>query len=158
MAGISTDDVIRQIIAVLSEAFEGPAQQWSYFTDHGRESGMLGTLDAVDAEEASRPVAGTSIAAHAHHVAFGLAASAAWIRGDRGSRDWQESWKVSKVDEESWRNLRRTLEERLQDLRAAIASGGAASAEAAGVSIAAAAHAAYHLGAIRQKVAALRRP
>jgi hypothetical protein len=44
MPGVSTDVAIDQLLAVLAEAFEGPRQTWSYFTDQGAESGLFGTL------------------------------------------------------------------------------------------------------------------
>ena len=157
MPEITTKEAVSQLVAVLSEAFEGPSAKWSYFTDAGRESGLLGTLEKLDAEEASRPVGETTIAAHAHHVAFGLEASAAWIRGDRAAREWQESWSVVTVNEESWNRLQQRLRAKYEDLRGALRDDAAASAESMGVAIGALAHAAYHLGSIRQKLAAARR-
>ena len=157
MAEISIRDAVGQILAVLSEAFEGPAQQWSYFTDHGAEAGLLGVLEKLSATEASRPLPETTIAAHAHHVAFGLNASTAWLTGDRSSQDWQQSWSISVVNEEAWKDLRAMVRRRLDELRRAIESAAGKDVEAMGVSIAAAAHAAYHLGAVKQKVALLKR-
>ena len=94
MSEISREESTKQLLAVLREALEGPAEEWSYFTDHGPEAGMFGTLEKLSAAQASRSVGGTSVAAHTHHVGFGLEAAAAWIRGDQTSRDWQESWSV----------------------------------------------------------------
>ncbi len=54
MAEIKLKAVIRQQLAVLREGFEGPAQRWSYFTDHGPEGGLFGTLAAISSEDASR--------------------------------------------------------------------------------------------------------
>ncbi|NIQ55725.1 MAG: hypothetical protein GWN71_20915, partial [Gammaproteobacteria bacterium] len=72
-------------------------QRWSYFTDLGEKAGLFGTLRRSSAAEASRPIGGTSIAAHANHVAFGLEVAADWIRGGREPRDWRESWSVREV-------------------------------------------------------------
>jgi hypothetical protein len=155
MAGVSVEVVIGQLVAVLQEAFDGP-QRWSYFTDHGSEAGLLGTLAKLTAADASRPVGGTSVAAHAHHVAFGLAASAAWVRGDHGRRDWAESWRVSTVDHAAWAGLQQQLRDGYGDLRLAIEAHAADGLEATGGAVGAVAHVAYHLGAIRQKAAALR--
>src|SRR5262245_19906310 len=98
MADISADVVTGQLLAVLREAFEG-AERWSYFTDHGPEAGLFGTLGRLSAAEASRVTGGTSVAAHVYHTLFGLEASAAWIRGDRTKRDWAESWRAKMVDD-----------------------------------------------------------
>lgn len=151
MATVSMDVAIGQVLAVLREAFEGSAEPWSYFTDGPADTALLGTLAKLSAAQASRPVGGTSIAAHAHHVTFGLGASAAWIRGDRSPRDWQESWRVKTVDAAAWSRLQDQLRGGYQDLRKAVESHAGSSAEALGGAIGALAHVAYHLGAIRQK-------
>ena len=156
MPTISTDGVIKQLLAVLAEAFDGPAQEWSYFTDRGAESGLLGTLMHLSAADASHIWSGSTIAAHANHLRFALAASAAWIAGDRTSRDWSESWSMSVVDEKAWRRLQEEIRSGHRDLRRAIESHAASGTEAMGGALAAAAHSAYHLGAIRQKVVAAR--
>jgi hypothetical protein len=157
MPTISTDAAIEQLLAVLAEAFEGPQQKWSYFTDQGAESGLFGTLVALNATTASRVWGGTTIAAHVHHAAFGLAASASWIAGDRSSRDWQESWRVITVTDAEWRSLQGRLRDNYDRLRKAIASHASANEESIGGAIGAVAHAAYHLGAIRQKAALSRK-
>jgi len=77
MTSIGMDVVIKQLRAVLREAFEGPPERWSYFTDNAPDAGWFGTLDGISAEHASHPVAGTTIAAHVHHAAFALDASTA---------------------------------------------------------------------------------
>jgi hypothetical protein len=153
MSDISTNDAVVQIQSVLGEALEGPKQEWSYFTDSGSESGLFGTLDRVSAADASHPTGGTSIAAQAHHASFALDASAAWISGDHSPRDWPQSWSVSEVDEAAWRRLRDDLRGRYGALRRAIDANARGDVEAFGAAVAAVAHAAYHLGAIRQKVA-----
>jgi hypothetical protein len=156
MSEISLAEVKAQLLAVLREASEGPAQAWSYFTDNDPEAGILGTIGSRTAREASAVIGGTSIAAHVHHAVFALEASTAWIKGDRSSRDWKESWKIGAVEESSWRELRDRLVRAYEELRSAIAQYGMASEEAAGGAIGAVAHVAYHLGAIRQKVAVAR--
>jgi hypothetical protein len=154
MPNISTDDAIQQLLGVLAEAFEGPQQSWSYFTDSGTASGLFGTLAALAAADASKAWGGTTIVAHVHHAAFAVEASAAWISGDRSSHDWPESWSVSTVNDAGWRGLQRRLRDGYDALRKAISAHASGGVEAFGGSAAAVAHAAYHLGAIRQKVAA----
>ena len=158
MAEVEATKVIRQLLGVLREAFEGPAQRWSYFTDQGKDSGILGTLATIGAPDASRlsGKSSTSIAAQAYHVTFGLNTSAAWIRGDRTPRNWRESWRVTTVDEAAWVRLHEDLRRAYDDLCRAIESQGLSSEEAVGGAIGAIAHVAYHLGAIRQKLALMR--
>ena len=153
MAEIGMDVVLGQILGVLAEAFEGPQQNWSYFTDSGRDSGLLGTLGRMSALEASRVLGRTSIAAHVHHVIFGLEASAAWIEGDRTTRKWSESWSLMEADDAEWLHMQEALKSGYRDMRKDIELFAASSAEAMGGVIGALAHVAYHLGAIRQKAA-----
>ena len=157
MPTVSTDAAVEQLLAVLAEAFEGPKQSWSYFTDQGAEAGLFGTIVALNATTASRVWGGTTIAAHVHHAAFALAASAAWIAGDHSSRDWQESWSVITVTDAEWRSLQQRLRDNFDELRKSIAAHASTSVESIGGALAAVAHAAYHLGAIRQKTALSRK-
>jgi hypothetical protein len=150
------DPVTGQLMAVLQEGFEGPRDRWSYFTDHGVDAGLFGTLARITPVDASRLAGGTSIAAHVHHLTFGLHASSAWIRGERASRDWHESWRVVTVDPAAWEEMLADLRRGYDDLKQAIEGHAASSVDATGGAIGAVAHLAYHLGAIRQKVAFLR--
>jgi hypothetical protein len=158
MAEVTVDVVLRQILSVLQEAFEGPQQSWSYFTDNDPKAGFYGTLEAIGAENASAVVGQDTIASHVHHVVFGLGVSAGWIGGDRHPRNWRESWSVSTVDEHGWSELLAQLREGYGNLRSAIQTSGAVDDQAAGSAAAALAHAAYHLGAIQPKISFLRSP
>jgi hypothetical protein len=154
---VSLPEVTSQLVAVLKEALEG-AEKWSYFTDHGADAGLFGTVAKLSAAEASRNTGGTSIAAHVHHVTFGLKASADWLRGDHGHKNWQESWQVTTVDEAGWRRLQADLHSSYQELQQAMQSHAVDDVMARGGAVGAIAHVAYHLGAIKQKVAGLRQP
>jgi hypothetical protein len=156
MPDLSASVVVGQLVGVLREAFEGPAQGWGYFTDQGPEAGLLGTLERLSAADASRPVGGSSVAAHAQHVAFGLAVSSAWIRGDNTPQDWTQSWAVRAVDEAGWDGLREKLRAGFRDLLGVVEAHGCDRPEAFGAAVAAIAHVAYHLGAVKQKAACLR--
>lgn len=149
---IDKDLVTSTLVAVLREGIEG-GQEWSSFTDKG--ASLLDVLGKLSASDASRAVGGSSIAAHAHHLAFSLKACAAWISGDRSAPDWNESWRVASVDDKAWSSLIERLRTEHQDVRTVIEEHGTTSAEAFGGSVGAIAHVAYHLGAIRQKAAQL---
>jgi hypothetical protein len=149
--------VVRQLHAVLRETFEGPQAKWTYFIDNKPAAAVFGTIDALTAEDASRPLgAGEStIASHVHHLAFALAEAAAFVRGERDDVDWSESWRVRTVDDAQWTALRERLRREYERLLRTIDDGAASSEEAFGGAIGLLAHAAYHLGAIRQKRAAV---
>lgn len=142
-----------QLLAVLKEGYEGPSESGNWFLD-GPEAGLKNTLARLTPEEASRPWGGSSIAAHARHIRFSLGASAAWISGDRSSRDWSESWNVSTVGPDEWNALQRDLGAGYDELRTAIAGHASKDPETLAGAVGAIAHVAYHVGAIRQKVAA----
>jgi len=156
MTQLTSGAILEQLKTLLHEAFEGAPGPWSYFLDQGPEHGLFGTLATVSAAEASREVAGSSVAAQVYHLAFSVLAAAGWLRGERVKHDWSQSWVVRAVDEPAWARLRDNLQAGYAELRRAVEERGAASAEEIGAAAGAVAHAAYHLGAIRQKLAFLR--
>ncbi|HEY7113787.1 MAG TPA: hypothetical protein VIA45_12720, partial [Thermoanaerobaculia bacterium] len=140
---------------LLRETFEGPSGPSTYYIDSDPSAGFLATLGSLSAAAASKPLGkgGATIAGHAHHAAFHLETASAWLRGDREPRDWSRSWSVSAVDEPAWAALRETLRDRFEELMRTIEKEAPSEEEALGTAIAAIAHAAYHLGAIRQRLA-----
>ncbi|HQR08368.1 MAG TPA: hypothetical protein PLN21_16180 [Gemmatales bacterium] len=149
---LDNETVMGQLLAVLREGYEGPTTPWSYFTDARPDAGLTGSLKTLSAADASRSVAGLSIVAHVHHVAFGMNASADWIRGDHTPKEWDTSWSILSVDDQGWIKLKQTLQEAYDNLRQAMAFHNADSAYSFGGAVASIAHLAYHLGAIRQKL------
>jgi len=67
------------------------------------------------------------------------------------------SWNVSAANDAGWRHLQQRLRDGYDALRRAIAGHASEGAEAFGGSAAAVAHAAYHLGAIRQMTLAVKK-
>lgn len=144
------------LTAVLREGWEGPAHKLSYFLDKGPDAGLRNTLARLTPEEASRDVGGNSVAAHAHHILFSFEAFGAFIAGDRTKRNWGESWRVSTVDEAAWKKLQDDLAAGYEQLVATVEKHAGSGEEAEGGAIGVVAHLAYHIGAIRQKIAALK--
>ncbi|MBB6098036.1 hypothetical protein HNR42_001459 [Deinobacterium chartae] len=144
---------------VLRETFEGgqPGQGTAFLdrtqSDGSGNHGLFATLDALSAPQASDPTAlGLSVAAHAAHIAFHLEVLVRWASGDRGPFDWQSSFSPAVVDEAQWAQTRervRTAYQRARDLAAHLE---VLDADTVGGLAAMLAHAAYHLGAIRQTV------
>ena len=145
--------ITQQLVAVLREAFEGPQQRWSYFTDTQPGAGVFGSIEPLSAAQASRPSgpSGTTVAGHVHHLAFSCAASAGWIRGERAQLNWDESWRIRAVTEAEWSTLQQQLRQDYAALLAAVEQHALDGEEALGGSVGAVAHAAYHLAAIRHK-------
>lgn len=156
MAELASSVLVERLSSVLREAVEGPSGPWTYFIDKQPDAGLFGALASVSGAEASRPVGGSTIAAHVHHVAFGMDVTAAAVHGDRDPRDWTLSWRVSAVDEGAWNDLRDGLRRAYDGLRRAFEEHATLDDVSFGEAVGGIAHIAYHLGAIRQKVVALR--
>lgn len=151
---------VESCLVLLRETFEGASGASTYFIDNDPGAGFLGTVDGLSAQEASRRArrGGSSIAGHVFHVGFHLEMSSAWLRGDREPRDWRQSWTVTVVDEAGWGKLRASLRRQFADLVRAIETEPAAGGDALATTIGAIAHAAYHLGAIRQRISMAKDP
>ncbi len=152
MSQIPRETVLRAVLPILSEAFAGPADPRStHFVNNEPDCGLFGTLDALTAEHASTPVEDgrATAAAQAEHVRFSLDVSTRWLRGDRGKADWPGSWEVRQVDEDAWTELRHALR-RAYDEFVVVVHQVPMEAELLEGLVATVAHAAYHLGALRQ--------
>ncbi len=151
--------VAEAVLTLLKETFEGPSGPSTYYIDNDPRAGLFGAIDALSPSEASRAARALapSIAAHVHHVAFHAEMSSAWMRGDRRERDWKRSWSVQEVDAKEWDAERRAVRAEYEKLAGAIREVPAAVGEDLPTTLGALAHAAYHLGEIRQRIADARR-
>ena len=156
----SADSIFRRALSkILCEIFDGPPGNEAYVLNPG-DVGLIRQLDTIDARAASsRPMAGkTTIAAQVDHVCYGMTLLNRWAGGETNpwaDADWEASWRRTVVSDDEWRQLR----DRFRDEAMAWQKGFATRKEWADVSaagaISSAAHTAYHLGAIRQILAAL---
>lgn len=145
-------DALRELLFELIEGPRDPKRTWVVSNEAG--SGLLGTLAGVSAEAASRPAGAgrRSIAAHAEHVRVGLTIALAYMK-EQPPPSWHDSWRVSTVDAAGWqsildglRQVSREIGEHLTPERLPMPP----SAELLTGCVAMVAHAAYHVGAIRQ--------
>lgn len=149
----------RALEQLLREIFDGPPGGEAYLLNPG-DPGLLRQLDALDARAASsRPMPGkTTIAAHVDHVHYGLTLMNRWAAGEANpfaGADWNASWQRTTVTDEQWRALRNNLRRQSETWRKAVADRTAWDDMSAAGTLSSAAHTAYHLGAIRQIIAAL---
>ena len=140
---------------ILREAFEGPPGPWTYFTDTTAAAGVFGTINGLSAAEASRPAgpARTTIAGHVHHLCSSLALTTRSMRGGPAGRDRSTSWTVTAVDAAKWTDLQAQLRREYGALLVTLEMRAAWDEDTMGDAIGAIAHTAYHLGAIRQRLA-----
>lgn len=156
MSTMDIDRFRKAVLDLFAEAYQGPAEEWTWFVTHGDpNAGLFGTLAQLTAEEASTPAieGGHTIAAHTEHLRWSLAFANTFYRGEVPEQNWEESWAVQRVDEEQWQGLQAALREQYDTLYEAIGQHSDGSDEMfLRGTIATIPHAAYHLGAIRQLV------
>jgi hypothetical protein len=154
------DSVFQKALSnLLIEIFNGPPGQAAFVLNPG-DPGLLRQLEAISAATAStRPMPGkTTIAAHVDHVHYGMSLLNRWAGGETNpwaSADWEASWQRGEVNEAQWNTLRESLRRAAEDWQKHVAARAEWDNMAAAGALASAAHTAYHLGAIRQILAAM---
>ncbi|BDP40306.1 hypothetical protein DAETH_02750 [Deinococcus aetherius] len=152
------------ILDILREAVEGgtPGQGTSFLdgtkADGSGNHGLLATLAALTAAQASRDIHGSTVAGHARHTAFHIEVIVRWERdGDRGPFDWKGSFHPGQVNGEEWEALRGRVRTAYDELVAFARTQAEKEpdGDATGGLTGAGAHVAYHLGSIRQMVKAV---
>jgi hypothetical protein len=154
------NDAQRALLAVFRELLEGPPPGNAFILNSG-DDGLLGSLARLSAADASvRPAGRSSVAAHVHHVHYGLDLLNRWLRGEDPYADarFAESWRHQDVDADGWRDLRDALAREARDWSRAIGERTVWKEETWVNVIAITAHVAYHLGSIRQLTAAAAGP
>jgi hypothetical protein len=156
----TTDSIFQRALGkLLSEIFDGPPGGEAYLLNPG-DPGLLRQLASIDARAAStRPMPGkTTIAAHVDHVLYGFTLMNRWAAGEANpfaEADWNASWRRTIVTDEQWQALRESLRRQAETWRTAVGTRTAWDEISAAGALSSAAHTAYHLGAIRQILAAL---
>jgi len=162
MSTLPLSDLIDSILILLTESYAGPPDpSATWFIDNAPDSGILGILSDVDADEASRSVdgsgkPGTTIASHAEHLRWSLAASTAELRGQPFDEDWDVSWQLTRVDAAQWDRLRIALRTQYEQLAQAIQEQSQLQGDALTGVLALLPHTAYHLGNLRQMIERVR--
>lgn len=158
MSDLSRETVLRAVLPVLSEAFAGAADPArTHFVNNAPDCGVFGTLDALSAEQASTPPAPgrPTAAAHAEHLRFSFDVSARWMSGADVSAEWARSWEVQALDEAGWTELRQALRRAYEDFVVGVHQRAPIDEEFLAALVSTVAHAAYHLGALRQAALAV---
>ena len=71
------------LLELLSEAYTGPNHAYTWLIGNEPGSGLLGTLQKLSAEEASRAgPSGKAVAAHTRHLRWSLAHANAFARSE----------------------------------------------------------------------------
>ncbi|MDM5294710.1 hypothetical protein QUF81_16260 [Peribacillus simplex] len=82
-----SETLASSIKTLLKETIEGPGNEGSYYTDSKPNTGVFGTLDGLTAEDASRSIKGSTIAAHSDHIRYYLWVIRTMISGTDFEKD-----------------------------------------------------------------------
>jgi len=159
---MQTTGISTSLATLFSELVVGANRGGGAFILNSGDVGLLRSLDALTADDASRSVhGGATIAAHAQHLRYGLSLMNQWAtEGGNPFADarWDEAWKTSRVNDGEWAEIRGGLrDEAHRWLETLGAPRDVSGVELSGM-IASIAHLAYHLGAIRQIASSARGP
>jgi len=141
----------------LEETFPSRDKGGNYYLD-GR-TGWFPSLEGLSAADASLAIVpgGTTIASHVFHAVFYLDVVSAGLKGgEPGKVDWSRSWVVKAVSADEWDELRRHLRDAYEEVVTLLEGAEEWGEEHVDVALAALAHSAYHLGAVRQFLTVLR--
>jgi hypothetical protein len=154
---MNVNPYINGLLSVLRENFEGgqPGQRTAFLDgtkpDGSGNHGLFATLEQLTAEQASAPTAlNSSIASQAAHTAFHMEVTVKYVRGDRSIHDWASSFEPRVVNDAQWLALRERVKKAYDDIFELASHTTELDEATAGGMAATLAHAAYHLGAIRQ--------
>lgn len=155
-ANIAADALTEALRVLFEEVHVGPPNpKTTWITTNAPDSGVIGTLESIPFNLAFRPpgLGMNTIAAHATHLLFSLRLACREMKGENAyaNVNWDESWRIPAVDEESWQELKNSLRCVHADLLAVL-PGNLPWDDGdflKGV-IALVGHGAYHLGAIHQ--------
>jgi len=157
---MNTRDLTGTLSTLLGELVDGPPGAAAYMLNRG-DLGLLRSLDALTARDASAAVAGGApVAAHVDHLRYGLSLMNRWSAGENpfDGADWSASWRKTSVSDAEWQELRSALRtEAYRWLETLRGPRDVSAVELNGI-VGSIAHLAYHLGAIRQINRAARGP
>ena len=148
-----TDELTKTLTRLFGELTDGTHPKGGFVLNTG-DIGLLRSLDKLSAADASHAVnGGATIAAHTQHVRYGLSLMNEWATNGGNpfaNAKWDAAWKMSKVDDAQWQEIRNGLRDETARWREALNTPREATdIELMGI-VGSIAHLAYHLGAIRQ--------
>lgn len=145
-------------LAIWAEIFGPDENEGPHWILDSRTS-MFDTLKEISAAEASIPVSSQSanLAAQVNHTAFYIQSLRDGLATNFETKaDWEGSWKVGTVDDAEWQALVANLQRECEWVREFATEFEGWNEEFIGGAFALVAHAAYHLGEIRQGIGIIR--
>lgn len=157
---MQTADFAGTLATLFGELVHGAPPSNGYVLNPG-DAGLLRSLDTLPAAAASALTpTGSSIAAHADHLRYGLSLMNRWSAGEDpfAEADWGASWRKTTVSEAEWEALRAALRGEAERWLDALRAPRVVQETDLNGMVGSIAHLAYHLGAIRQIDRSLRGP
>lgn len=126
----------------------------SHFIETKPDTGILGTIGHLTAEQASKDINGATIARHVHHTMYHINICLSYLEGNQPEADWSVSWNIGAVTEEEWKRIQQEIKEQYNRMLKYIETKDLDDFTLR-FFLSSLSHAAYHLGAIRQMVKSL---
>lgn len=141
------------VIRAIRETFIGANGDDGAFL-RKQDPGLLPLMSLLTAADASRPIAGASIAAHVSHIIICLDSFLSIIAGTASSdsEEWKETLCESQVDDNEWQVLQEELEIRMNKVVRIVSKHTMHDEAGLWAALGILAHNAYHLGAIQAKL------
>jgi hypothetical protein len=153
------DNIWKPFLELLKEIYIGTDNDESWVIDARPGHGFTAAIKELNAERASTPLVegGSTVAAHTEHLRWSLEFAMEFYKGGQPSGNWADSWKIKKVNEDEWQQLQTSLSDAYQKLVAVInkVEDWSNPALLKGT-LALLPHAAYHLGAVKQLIIAVK--
>jgi hypothetical protein len=157
MQPIAVDDFRTSLLSLWQEIFEPTGEGPHWILDAG--TSLFETLSDITAEEASIPVSkqSSNLAAQVNHTSYYIEELREGIATNfQNKPDWDGSWQVGAVDDAQWQALIDKLRANYEWFTQLATENENWSADYVGGAMAMVAHAAYHLGEIRQGIGIIR--
>lgn len=143
------------ISAIWIETFQGIGEEGSsHFIETKPDTGILGTIKQLSAEQVSKNINGSSIASHIHHTMYHIDTSLSYLDDVRPDVDWSISWNIGPLTENEWTELKNNIDHSYGKMLNYMESMSIDNFTLR-FFLSSLSHAAYHLGAIRQMIKAL---
>lgn len=149
------------VTTLFNETFFGVGnEKGTWFNENAPESGLCGVLDRVNAAAASTPPGPgrRSVVSHARHALVHVEHVTKFLRDEKSQVDWKQSFEPGTATEQEWGELRARLRHSSGVLLETIVGASDDRSMLLETAIGAIAHAAYHLGAIRQVLVSVGAP
>lgn len=154
---IAAEDFRASLLILWKEIFEPTGDGPHWILDGG--TSLFETLSDISAEEASIPVSkqSSNLAAQVNHTSYYIEALRDGIATNfEAKADWDGSWQVGAVDDAQWQALIDKLRTNYDWFTQLATENDLWNEDYVGGAIAMTAHAAYHLGEIRQGIGVIR--